>query len=106
MRLAVTGATGFVGSHLLDAAVAAGHEVAALTRREQPARESVTWVAGDLHNRAGLERLVDGADALIHVAGVISARGAAGFEQGYVEGTVAMLADATAGVVRRFVNVS
>lgn len=106
MRLAVTGATGFVGSHLLDGAVAAGREVAALTRREQPARESVTWVAGDLHDRAGLERLVDGADAVIHVAGVISARGAAGFEQGNVEGTLAMLAAATAGGVRRFVNVS
>jgi uncharacterized protein YbjT (DUF2867 family) len=38
MKLAVTGATGFVGGHLLDAALAAGHEVKALTRREQPER--------------------------------------------------------------------
>ena len=36
MKLAVTGGTGFVGSHLVDAALAAGHDIKALTRREQP----------------------------------------------------------------------
>ncbi len=48
MRLAVTGGTGFVGAHLLDVALAAGHAVAALTRREQPGREGLDWVSGDL----------------------------------------------------------
>ena len=33
MRLAITGGTGFVGSHVIEAALAAGHEVRALTRR-------------------------------------------------------------------------
>ena len=106
MKLALTGATGFVGSHLLDAALADGHQVAALTRREQPARERVAWILGDLHDRGALERLVDGADAVIHVAGVIGARDAATFDKGNVEGTLAMLAAATAGGVRRFVHVS
>jgi nucleoside-diphosphate-sugar epimerase len=106
MRLAVTGATGFVGSHLLDVALADGHDIVALTRREQPPRERVTWVAGDLHDRAALERLVTGADAVIHVAGVISGQTAAAFEKGNVEGTLAMLAAATAGGIRRFIHVS
>ena len=106
MKLAVTGATGFVGSHLVDCAIAAGHELTALTRRDQPPREQVTWVPGDLHDRAALERLVDGADAIIHVAGVISAKDSAAFEKGNVEGTLAMLAAATASGVRRFVHVS
>jgi nucleoside-diphosphate-sugar epimerase len=106
MRLAVTGGTGFVGSHLIDAALASGNQVVALTRREQPARAGVTWVAGDLHDRAALEQLVEDAEAVIHVAGVISARDAAAFEKGNVEGTLAMLAAATAGGVRRFVHVS
>ena len=106
MRLAVTGGTGFVGSHLVGAALAAGHEVVALTRREQPLRAGLTWVAGDLHDRAALERLVDEADAVIHVAGVISAHGAEAFNKGNVQGTLAMLAAATAGGLRRFVHVS
>jgi nucleoside-diphosphate-sugar epimerase len=106
MRLAVTGGTGFVGAHLVDSALASGHEVTALTRRDQPKREKVTWIPGDLHDRAALERLVDGANAVIHVAGVISAHGAAAFEKGNVEGTLAMLAAATAGGIRRFVHVS
>jgi nucleoside-diphosphate-sugar epimerase len=106
MKLAITGGTGFVGSHLIDAALAAGHEVTALTRRDQPPRERVCWVAGDLADRAALHALVTDADALIHVAGVINAPDAAGFEQGNVAGTLATLAAATAGGVRRFVDVS
>ena len=106
MKLAVTGGTGFVGSHLIDVALEAGHEVAALTRREQPERDGVEWVRGDLSGRAALERLVDGADAIIHVAGVINAPNAEGFEQGNVAGTLGMLAAATAGGVKRFIHVS
>jgi nucleoside-diphosphate-sugar epimerase len=106
MKLALTGATGFVGSHLLETALAAGHEVAALTRRQQVPRDRVSWIGGSLDDRAALERLVDGADAVIHVAGVISGQTRATFEKGNVEGTLAMLAAATAGGVRRFVAVS
>lgn len=106
MTLAITGGTGFVGSHVIDAALAAGHEIQALTRREQPERAGVAWIAGDLANRDALKRLVERADAVIHVAGTISARGAAGFEAGNVTGTLAMLAAATAGGTRRFVHVS
>ena len=106
MRLAITGGTGFVGSHLLDAALAAGHSVAALTRREQPPREHVEWVGGDLSSRDSLEQLVRDADAVIHVAGTINAANAAGFKEGNVAGTLAMLAAATAGGIHRFVHVS
>jgi nucleoside-diphosphate-sugar epimerase len=106
MRLAVTGGTGFVGSHLVEAALAAGHEVSALTRREQPTRHGITWIAGNLASRDALEQLVRSADAIIHVAGTINAPNAAGFEEGNVAGTLAMLAAATAGGVQRFVHVS
>lgn len=106
MRLAITGGTGFVGSHLIEISLAAGHQVSALTRREQAPRDGVTWVAGDLADRGALERLVDDADAVIHVAGTLRAPNAAGFEQGNVTGTLTMLAAATAGGVHRFVHVS
>jgi len=106
MRLAITGGTGFVGSHLLDAAVAAGHRVAALARREQPEREGVEWITGNLQDRDALRSLVDGADAVIHVAGTISASKAAAFEEGNIAGTLAMLAAATAGGIQRFIHVS
>jgi len=106
VKLAVTGGTGFVGARLIEAALAAGHQVMALARRDQDEREGVQWVRGDLHARTALERLVDGADAVVHVAGVINAPDAAGFEHGNVGGTLAMLAAATAGGVSRFVHVS
>lgn len=106
MRLAITGATGFVGGHLLDAAAAAGHSVAALARRPQPPREAVSWIAGSLDDRAALDRLVAGADAVIHVAGVVNAPDAAGFEAGNVLGTGTVLAAAETAGVARFVHVS
>ncbi|HEY6047531.1 MAG TPA: NAD-dependent epimerase/dehydratase family protein [Sphingomicrobium sp.] len=106
MKLAVTGGTGFVGSHLIEVALRTGHQLKALTRRDQPEREGVEWIAGDLSDRAALERLVGDADAVVHVAGVISSPTAAAFELGNVAGTLAMLAAATAGGVRRFVHVS
>jgi nucleoside-diphosphate-sugar epimerase len=105
MKLAITGGTGFVGSHLIDVALAEGHEIVALTRREQTERQRLTWIPGSLEDTAALERLVDGADAVIHVAGVINAS-AACFDKGNVAGTLAMLAAATAGGVRRFVHTS
>ncbi len=106
MRLAITGATGFVGSVLVDQVVAAGHDVRALTRRPQPARAGVTWIDGALDHAASLAALVDGAEAIVHVAGVVSAPDRAGFVAGNIDGTRAILAAAEAAGVRRFVHVS
>jgi nucleoside-diphosphate-sugar epimerase len=104
--LALTGATGFVGGALLDQALAAGHHVRALTRRPQPARDGVIWIEGALDRPDSLAALADGADAIVHVAGVVNAPDRAGFVAGNIDGTRAMLAAATAAGVRRFVHVS
>jgi nucleoside-diphosphate-sugar epimerase len=106
MILAVTGGTGFIGSRLLDLALGSGHRVRALARRPQRPRDGIEWIEGSLEQRESLERLVPGSDAVIHIAGVINARDAAGFEAGNVTGTLAMLAAATAAGTRRFVHVS
>ena len=106
MILAVTGGTGFVGGALIDAAVAAGHKVKALTRRPQTARAGVDWVAGALDQPATLATLASGADAVIHVAGVVNSPDHAGFVAGNVAGTQAMLAAAKTAGVARFVHVS
>jgi len=106
MRIALTGGTGFVGSRVLEAAVSAGHEVVALTRRPQDECAGVRWVDGALDDGDALRRLVLGSQAVVHVAGVINAREPGHFERGNVAGTLAMLAAATAAGVTRFVHVS
>lgn len=105
MKLAITGATGFVGSHLLDRALEAGHEVRALTRRPQEPRAGVTWIAGALDRPKSLAELCEGASAVIHVAGVLTGN-AADLEAGNVAGTRAMLSAARTAGVRRFIHVS
>jgi len=106
MRLAVTGGTGFVGSRFIDAAVARGHMVQALTRRPQPSRPGVEWIDGSLADADSLRRLVTATNCVVHIAGVINARDPQEFESGNVTGTLAMLAAATAAGVTRFVQVS
>ena len=106
MRIAVTGGTGFVGSHFIDAALAAGHEIRALTRRPQPNRANVTWIEGSLSDRDSLRGLVDECDAVVHIAGVLNARDQAAFHAGNVDGTLSALTASTAAGIHRFVHVS
>jgi UDP-glucose 4-epimerase len=106
VTIAVTGATGFVGQALLDAAEKNGLEVRALTRRGMPERRGVEWLRGDLHNRATLAKLVEHAEAVIHVAGVINTPDPTGFHLGNVEGTLALVEAAVAAGVPRMVFVS
>ena len=106
MRIAVTGGTGFVGSHFIDAALAAGHDINALTRRLQPSRPSVTWIDGSLSDRDSLRRLVKDCDAVVHIAGVLNARDQAAFHAGNVDGTLSALTASTAAGIHRFVHVS
>ncbi|MEH6756431.1 MAG: NAD(P)H-binding protein [Parasphingorhabdus sp.] len=104
--LAITGATGFVGGHLLNLAVRAGFPVRALTRRTQDDRPNVTWVRGALDNSASLTELCDGAEVVIHIAGVVNAPNRAAFEAGNVNGTLALVEAAKAAGCKRFIHVS
>ena len=104
--LAITGGTGFVGGRLIDLATGAGHMVRALTRRPQPPVQGVTWIEGALDRPEALAQLVEGADSVIHVAGVVNAPDRAGFAQGNIAGTQAMIDAALSGGVSRFVHVS
>ena len=106
MTIAVTGATGFVGRALLDAAAVEGTQLRALTRKPQVARAGVEWVSGDLADKAALARLVAGTRAVIHLAGLTTAKAAAEFEAGNVWGTMAVVEAALASGVPRFVAVS
>jgi 2-alkyl-3-oxoalkanoate reductase len=71
--VALTGGTGFLGRHIVDALSAAGWRVRALVRRPAAAPDGVEIVPGTLEDEAALERLLDGAVVLVHAAGVIKA---------------------------------
>ncbi len=79
MTVAVTGATGFLGRHVVAALAARGCQLRLLARREPV---DAAWgdgrpdvVLGSLDDGAALLRLVEGVDAVLHMAGAIKAQG-------------------------------
>lgn len=70
MKILLTGASGFLGGHLLPALLARGHEVAALSRRRNviDAEVGARWVQGDLTIPEGLAALPPKVDAVVHLA--------------------------------------
>jgi len=75
--VALTGGTGFVGPHLAAALAAEGWRLRMLVRRPPKGGlpPGTELVEGHLGDGAALVRLVDGADALVHAAGLVKARG-------------------------------
>ena len=77
-RIAVTGATGFVGPHLMAALARRGWSLRLLVRRWSPlppmagVDAEVVW--GDLADEAALRALVTGVNAVVHLAGLIKAQ--------------------------------
>lgn len=106
MKIALTGATGFVGSATLEVALQKGHRVRALARRDQPSRDGVEWVSGDLQNEAALARLCEGADCMIHVAGLTSTPNPGRFEPANVAGTANVIEAMRSSGLARLVFVS
>lgn len=80
MKTLVTEGTGFVGSHIVAALVANGHDVRLLVRRpEQVARTFAPHgtvptdvVVGDVRDRLAVERALEGCDAVVHAAAIFS----------------------------------
>jgi len=104
--LAITGGTGFLGGHVLRVAAERGHTIRALARKPQLPRAQVMWVQGALDRPDSLAELIEGADAVIHVAGAVNAPTLPGFVAANVTGTATVITAAEAAGVRRFVHVS
>src|SRR4051812_5822680 len=78
--VALTGATGFIGGHLVRKLTAAGWSVRALVRRNATGLPAnVTVVGGALDDAAAVATLVRDVDAVVHVAGLVKARNRAEF---------------------------
>jgi dihydroflavonol-4-reductase len=110
MKALVTGATGFVGSHLVDVLLSAGVEVTALARSPNKVavltKQGVRIISGHLHSSTALDEAVRGQDIIYHVAGAVAARSESDFLQANREGTRNIVAATEAAGGNRFVLVS
>jgi nucleoside-diphosphate-sugar epimerase len=113
LKVLVTGASGFLGSHVAEQLSQAGHEVVALVRRSSNRKfletlPNVSFAYGAVEDARAVDEAVRGVDAIVHSAGLVKARGEAEFEKTNVEGTKNLLASARnhAPGLKRFVFVS
>jgi nucleoside-diphosphate-sugar epimerase len=110
LRIAVTGANGFVGRHLLRALAGAGHEAVGLVRSGAAAASvselgAAVWVVPRLEAGALREALA-GADAVVHLAQIGAERAGATYEAVNVLGTRAIAEAARSAGVPRAVYLS
>ena len=106
MRALVTGASGFIGAHVVTALIASGADVRAFDRRRPVAHSpDAEFVQGDLLDPAALRRALAGCDAVFHLAALYSysRADAAAMQRVNVEGTRRVIEEAAG---RRLIHTS
>jgi nucleoside-diphosphate-sugar epimerase len=92
--VAVTGASGFLGAHITAALIAAGASVRVLVHNRPPhplwQNLPVAFFSGSVMDPDACARLVDGADAVVHAAGLIKALRDKAFTEVNVQGTATL----------------
>jgi len=105
-RIFVTGATGFVGRHVVPRLVESGHVVRILARgpvRQHLLPEGVEVSQTSLTDQKGLEAALSGVDAVVHLVAIIRERGEATFDTVNHLGTASLAKAALSAGVSRFV---
>lgn len=105
MRVAVSGATGFVGRHIVTSLLSRGHQVVALSSSSAPYQTHYEQVRVDVVTGDGLAQAVRACDAIIHLVGIIREQRYS-FAEVHVQGTVNMLQAAQEQGVKRFIHMS
>ena len=109
-RVSITGGTGFVGSHIIQALLAKHFEVRALARNPNQAalnHPSLKFVPGDLHSTDVLNNLLSDANYVIHCAGRVRGATQQQFDHDNVEGTQNIIdACKQAGSLKKLIIIS
>jgi UDP-glucose 4-epimerase len=110
MKILVTGGAGFIGSHVVDKLLTAGHDPRILDLIPSPYQPEVETVLGDLGDRAIVQRALAGVDAVLHLAAVADvdqvAKNPTLTDQVNTRGTQLLLEGAREAGVKRFVYAS
>lgn len=109
MRIFLTGATGYIGSAVLDALLRAGHKVTAIARDPEKAErltaKSVTAIVGELGSPRSYMAALEDSDAVVHTAFESSARGVA-LDRQVLDAVLPALAEQAKKAPRVFVHTS
>ena len=112
MKVLVTGATGFIGSHTADKLLEKGYDVRCIIRKTSNLRwlegKKIELIEAALTNKKELEKATVDVDYIYHIAGNTSAKNLAEYMQGNCQGTINLMEAALANApnLKRFLYVS
>ena len=106
MRIAITGGTGFIGSHLARRLVAEGHHVVLLGRNRKETSVNTTFVPGDLSEPVVLADAFAHCEAVAHCAGINREIGEQTYRKVHIEGTRNVVNAAQQAGVRKLLLMS
>ena len=110
MKIAVTGATGFVGGYVVNELARRRHELRVVVRRSDSAvsrfNRTVESADGDILNPDSLAAAFSGCDAVVHLVGIINEKGGHSFDEIHRQGAENAVAAAQKANVRRYLHMS
>jgi uncharacterized protein YbjT (DUF2867 family) len=116
LKIAVTGATGYVGHHVVRELLERGHNITAISRsgaksstasgKTLPTFEGVNYMGGDVATGRNLDQAFAGADVVVHLVGIIAEHRDQTFANVHVGGTKNVLAAAKKAGVKRYLHMS
>jgi NADH dehydrogenase len=106
MRVAITGAGGFIGRNLAERLSAEGHETVRVARKLSQSSQNGFFIQADLSDATRLAHAFEGCHAVAHCAGINREIGQQTFERVHVEGTRNVVKAAREAGVKRILLMS
>ncbi len=105
MKVAITGASGFIGSHLLSRLITEKHQLVVLDFDGHNYPDGIKVVRGNLLNGEGLDNFLDGVDVVIHLAGQVLS-GKTSMEEGNIKTTANLISACRSAKIKKFIFAS
>ncbi len=109
MKIAITGASGFVGSYLVTSLLNQNHKLNLLTHKKEPSfnqDKNINIFTGDIHNQDSLQNFLKDVDVVYHLVGIIAETGTLTFKKTVIQGTKNLVVACQKNDVKKIIYLS
>jgi uncharacterized protein YbjT (DUF2867 family) len=109
LKIAITGASGFIGRHLVTSLAKTGHSIRAVLHRKSPdhkADKNTEYIVADVHDPESLNRAFENIDIVYHLVGIIAETRRLTFDKTVIAGTQNVIAACLKNHVQHIIYLS